>query len=81
MITLDYFWVTLNSQLQQIFAFLLCQRLRRCSLLSAIARISIIAAVGYALWITVDVLRPPQSMDVMNAVWTISALYFGLIAL
>jgi hypothetical protein len=47
-------------------------------MLAALAWISLIAAFACALMITVDEIRHPQKMWVMNLVWPITALYFSI---
>lgn len=49
-------------------------------MLSAVAWISIFAAIACAIWIALDEVRHPQNMDIMNVVWPVSALYFSVIA-
>ncbi|TCL78253.1 uncharacterized protein DUF4396 [Curtobacterium sp. PhB142] len=46
---------------------------------SAVASLSIIVAVLCAVWVTVDVVRRPQAMAVMNVVWPVTML-FGSVA-
>jgi Domain of unknown function (DUF4396) len=46
--------------------------------MEAIAWISIIVAVACAIVITVDEVRHPQHMWIMNLVWPITALYFSV---
>lgn len=43
------------------------------------AWLSIVVAVGCAVWVTVDVFRRPQQMAVMNVVWPVTML-FGSVA-
>ncbi len=50
-------------------------------MLELIAWISIAVALACALWITIDTVRHPQAMGIMNVVWPLSALYFSVLAL
>lgn len=50
-------------------------------MLETIAWISIGLALLSAVWITVDEVRYPQAMGVMNVVWPVTALYFSVLAL
>ena len=49
-------------------------------MLETVAWISIVVAFACALWITLDEIRNPQAMAVMNVVWPITALYFSIFA-
>ncbi len=49
-------------------------------LLYVIAIVSLVAALVSALVIVLDLRRHPQKMAVMNAVWPVTALYFGPLA-
>jgi hypothetical protein len=49
-------------------------------LLETIAWLSILVALACALWITLDEIRHPQKMAVMNLVWPLTALYFSVFA-
>jgi Domain of unknown function (DUF4396) len=48
--------------------------------LQTFAWISIALALASAFWIALDTVRRPQPMAVMNVVWPVSALYFGVFA-
>jgi hypothetical protein len=50
-------------------------------MLATFAWVSLIAAFGCALIIAIDEARQPQKMFIMDLVWPITALYFGVFAL
>jgi len=45
--------------------------------LQGLAIVSLILGFGSAVAIGIDLSRRPQHMAIMNAVWPITALYFG----
>jgi hypothetical protein len=49
--------------------------------LHALAIVSLIAGLICAVWITVDEIRHPQHMWIMNLVWPITALYASVLGL
>jgi hypothetical protein len=50
-------------------------------MLVTLAWISIVVALICSAWIVLDLARHPQSMAIMNVVWPVSALYFGVAGL
>ena len=50
-------------------------------MLHTVALLALGLAVLCSLWIAVDVLRHPQKMWIMNAVWILTPLYSGLVGL
>jgi Domain of unknown function (DUF4396) len=46
-----------------------------------IAIVSLVIAAVVAVWTTLDVVRRPQHMAIMNVVWPVTALYGGVMAL
>jgi hypothetical protein len=49
--------------------------------LHVLAIVSLFVGFICAVWITIDEIRHPQQMWIMNLVWPITALYGGLLAL
>ncbi len=49
--------------------------------MEAVAWVSIVVAIACAVIITVDEIRHPQKMWIMNLVWPITALYFSVFGL
>lgn len=45
--------------------------------LGVLAVVSLSVSILCAVWLTIDVIRRPQHMWIMNPVWPITALYFG----
>jgi hypothetical protein len=50
-------------------------------MLESMAWASIVIAIACAVWLVIDEVRRPQAMWIMNLVWPLTALYFGVFAL